>query len=175
MLELLKTRRSIRKFQDRKVEEEKIDTLLKAALLSPSSRSRRPWEFIAVTDKELILKLADSKEYGSQFLKGAPLAIVVVADKEVCDVWIEDTSIAAIIAQITAHSMGLGSCWIQIRERMHNSEKKAEDYIKSLLDIPQKYGVECILAVGYPGEHKEAYEEKDLPYNKIHFDRYGMK
>lgn len=175
MIELLKSRRSIRKYQDREIEKEKVDMLLKAALLAPSSRSRRPWEFIAVTNKDLLKKLSESKEHGSKLIEGAPLCIVVIADKECCDVWIEDSSIAASIIHLTAHSLDLGSCWIQIRERNHNEEKTAEDYIKKLFNIPDKYAVECIISVGYPGEYKKAYEDNDLMYNKLHFNDYADK
>jgi len=85
--------------------------------MAPSSRSRRPWEFIAVTDKEKLEKLSKIREHSSDFLAGAPLGIVVVANPKTCDVWIEDSSIAAIIIQLSAQSLGLGSCWIQVRER----------------------------------------------------------
>ena len=129
MYDMLKTRRSIRKFQDREVEKEKIDIILKSALLSPSSRSRRPWEFIAVTDKSLLDELSRCREHSSAFLKGAPLGIVIVADPKLCDVWIEDTSIAATIIQLSAHSQGLGSCWIQVRDRHGADNIKATDYI----------------------------------------------
>lgn len=169
---LLKSRRSIRKFQDKEVEKEKIDTILRSVLLSPSSRSRRPWEFIAVTDKELLLKLSRCREHSSQFLTGAPLGIVVIADPKACDVWIEDTSIASIIIQLSVQSLGLGSCWIQVRQRFYTDSKKAEDYIKEVLKIPVKYSVESIIAIGYPGENKKPYNEKELLYDKIHLNRY---
>ncbi len=172
MLDILKTRRSIRKFQDKEIEKEKIDSILKAALLSPSSRSRRPWEFVLVRDKEALKILSQSREHGSELLEGAPLCIVVLADQEACDVWIEDASIASIIMQLTAHSLGLGSCWVQIRERLDKDNKKSEDYIKKFLEIPQKYSVECMIAVGYPDEVKQPYNEENLPYNKIHFEKY---
>ncbi|MDP4182955.1 MAG: nitroreductase family protein, partial [Bacillota bacterium] len=125
MIELLKSRRSIRKFQNKQIEKDKIDTILKSALLSPSSRGRRPWEFIAVTDKDILQKLSNCRQRSSSFLAGAPLGIVVIADHEACDVWTEDSSIAAIIIQLTAQSLGLGSCWIQVRERFHNDDLKA--------------------------------------------------
>lgn len=172
MLELLKSRRSIRRYENRTIEKEKIDKLLKAALLAPSSRAIRPWEFIAVTDKEILAELAKCREHSSQFLQGAALGIVVIADKELCDVWVEDSSIAAAILHLTAHSMGLGSCWIQVRNRIHDGEKTAEAYIKDVLNIPDKYSVECIVSVGYPAEVKKPYEEKDIKYEKIHFNEY---
>ena len=175
MIELLKSRRSIRRYEDKEIEKEKIDTLLKSALLAPSSRGKRPWEFIAVTDKNLLENLSESKEYGSKFLESAPLGIVVIADKKCCDVWIEDASIAATIIHLTAHSMGLGSCWIQIRERMNSKKEKAEDSIKELLNISDKYSVECIISVGYPAENRKPYEDSELMYNKIHFNGYDRK
>ena len=172
MLELLKTRRSIRKYQKREVEREKLDIILKSALLSPSSRGRKPWEFIVVSNPEVLGKLSQCREHSSRFLAGAPLGIVVVADPTECDVWIEDTSIAAIIIQLTSHSIGLGSCWIQVRERMHSEIKKAEDYIKEVLEIPEKYSVECIIGIGYIGEDKESHYMDTLPSHKIHYDKY---
>jgi nitroreductase len=172
MLDLLKSRRSIRKYQDKEVEKEKIDTILKCALLSPSSRALRPWEFITVTDRELLQKLSQCKEHSSQFLAGAPLSIVVIADPKVCDVWIEDTSIASIIVQLSAQSLGLGSCWIQVRERFHSDNLKAEDYIKEILQIPVNYCVESIIAIGYPVEDKRPYDENDLLYDKIHYNKF---
>lgn len=174
-LNLLKERRSIRKYQERPVEKEKQDIILKSGLLSPSSRSRRPWEFVAVTDEEILKKLSMCREHSSAFLAGAPLGIVVIADPTECDVWVEDCSIASIILQLSAHSLGLGSCWIQVRDRFHKEEIKAEDYIKKILKIPEKYVVESMIAIGYPDEKKNVYEEEKLPYEKIHLNSYGSK
>lgn len=172
MFELLKSRRSIRKFQDKEIEKEKVDTILKSALLSPSSRSRRPWEFIAVTDKALLKKLAQCRDHSSAFLEGAPMGIVVIADSEACDVWIEDASIASIIIQLSAQSLQLGSCWIQVRDRNHSDNVTAGSYIKEILKMPAKYSVECMIAIGYPAEEKKAYDVNDLPYEKIHFNSF---
>ena len=170
--DLLKSRRSIRKFQNREVEKDKTDTILKSALLAPSSRARRPWEFIAVTDRELLKKLSGCREHGSQFLAGAPLGIVVIADPVVCDVWVEDASIASIIIQLSAQSLDLSSCWIQVRKRFHSGDVKAEDYIKEVLEIPTQYRVECIVAIGYPAEEKRTYDDNELLYDKIHINRF---
>jgi nitroreductase len=173
MLDMLRSRRSIRKYEDKPLSKEQIDTLLKAALLSPSSKARRPWEFIAVTDKEILTRLSKSRQQGSsRFLDGTALGVVVIADPEQCEIWIEDASIAGTVLHLTAHSMGLGSCWIQIRERMYDDTKSSEDYVKEVLNIPEKYKVECIISVGYPAEEKKAYEDKDLKFEKVHFDTY---
>ncbi|HEX2926300.1 MAG TPA: nitroreductase family protein [Ruminiclostridium sp.] len=172
MLDLLKSRRSIRKFKDREVEGDKLDIILKSALLSPSSRGVRPWHFIVVTDKETLQKLSASKQYGSQFLAGAPAGIVVIGDTKASDIWIEDTSIASIIIQLAAQDLGLGSCWIQIRERFKAENQKSEEYVKSVLDIPGEYGVLSIIALGYPDETKKPYDENELENTKLHFDKF---
>lgn len=170
--DLLKSRRSIRDFQDTKVEKEKIDAILKSALLSPSSRGIKPWEFIALTDKELLVKLSKAKETGSAFLSNAPLGIVVIADATKSDAWVEDTSISAVITQLSAQALGLRSCWIQIRNRPHDGTAKAGEYIKAILGIPPKYEVECMIAIGYPKEEKKAHTEDELLYDKLHYNTY---
>lgn len=172
LFNLLKTRRSIRKFQNEKVAKDIIDKILKSALLSPSSRAIRPWEFIAVTNKELMAKLSLCREHGASFLTEAPLGIVVLADPDASDVWIEDASIASILIHLTAHSMGLGSCWIQVRERFHSGNEKTEDYIKGLLDVPAKYRVESIIAIGHPAETKQPHDENKLRYEKLHYNKF---
>lgn len=173
MYEMLKHRRSIRKFRDNPVPGSIVKRLLHSALLAPSSRSRRPWEFIAVTDKRLIEELALVREHGSQFLKGAPLVIAVAADPEVCDVWVEDCSIAAAIIQFTAETLELGSCWVQIRERCHPDGKPSADHVRRILQIPEELAVECLIAVGYKAEERPAYTEADLRHDKLHENAFG--
>ena len=170
---LIKTRRSIRKFLKMPVEPEKIEKLVEAALRAPSSHGLNQWEFIAVTDPQLLQKLAHAKEHGSGFLKGAPLGIVVLADPGKCDVWIEDASIASVFILLAAHDMGLGGCWIQIRERRHDEMKTAEAYIQEVLNIPAHLKVESMIAIGYPGERKPPHQE-ELPFAKVHRNGYGQ-
>lgn len=173
MLEQLKKRRSIRKYQNRPVEKEKVDQLIKAALLSPSSRGLRPWEFIVIDDRSLLAQLAQAKEHGSSFLNNASLGIVVLGDPQKCDVWVEDCSIASLIIHLTAAEEGLGSCWIQIRERLHKDGQSAEDYVRTLLNIPDKYKVEAIIAVGYPAEEKPPRSEAGFPYPQVHHNHFS--
>ncbi|BCJ96846.1 nitroreductase [Anaerocolumna cellulosilytica] len=172
MLDVLKTRRSIRKYQDKPIEQEKLNTILKAALTSPSSKGKRPWELIVVEDKETLLELSHCRGGSSKLIAGSAVSIVVVADKELTDVWIEDASILGTIIQLTAHSLTLGSCWVQIRERMTTEDKTAEAYVKEVLGIPLQYGVECVIALGYPAEEKEPYSEEKLPLDKIHSEKF---
>lgn len=172
MLELLKKRRSIRKYKSDKIEKEKIDKMLKAALLSPSSRNKKPWEFIVVDDEKIINQLSNAKVSGSSFVKDAPLAIVIIADKTKTEAWIEDTSIAAIIIQLEAEELGLGSCWIQIRDRKHNENIMSEDYLKDIINIPNNYRAEAIISIGYPDENKKSYDDSDCDFDKVHWNKF---
>lgn len=171
--ELLKTRRSIRKYSAKAVEQEIIDKITKAALMSPASKRSNPWEFIVVQDAEMLRKLADSRLHGSQFLAEAPLGIVVIADTTKSDIWIEDASIAAIIIQLQAHDSGLGSCWIQVYGREKDGNTSSEEYIRRLLDIPSHFAVLNIVSIGYPDEVRKPYDEEKLSTEKIHNETYA--
>ncbi|RME65913.1 MAG: NAD(P)H-dependent dehydrogenase/reductase [Nitrospirae bacterium] len=171
-IELLRKRRSIRRYEDRQIEDEKVQLLVEAALRSPSSRGLNPWEFIVVRDRAALEALSRAKPHGSGFLKGAPLGIVVCADPQRADTWVEDTSIASIIIQLQAEDLGLGSCWVQIRMREHDSETSAEDYVKKVLGLPEHLRVESIIAIGYPAERKPGHPKEALPYEKIHYERF---
>ncbi|MDD3321456.1 MAG: nitroreductase family protein [Paludibacter sp.] len=173
--DLLKNRRSIRKYEPREVEQDKILKITKAALMSPASKRSNPWEFIVIQDRNTLLKLSESRPYGSQMLKEAPLAIVVIADTTKSDVWIEDASIAAIIIQLQAQDLGLGSCWVQVYNRQKNEQTTTEEYIKALLNIPTHFGVLCIMSIGYPDEKRKPFEEEKLADDKIHFENFKIK
>jgi nitroreductase len=170
-IELLQKRRSIRQFQDKPVEQEKIDTLAEAMLRSPSSRSLNPWEFVVVTDLQVIEKLSQSKPHGASFMKNAPLAIVVCADSAVSDVWVEDCSIAALILHLEATDLGLGSCWVQIRKRDHGEGGSSEEYVKKLLGLREEMVVEAIVAIGYGKEEKNGHPHSSLLYERVRYNR----
>ena len=100
MIKLLRKRRSIRKYAKKPVPASVQKRLVEALLRSPSSRDIRPWQFIMVDDPALLAKLSRSKAHGAEFLARAPLGIVLCGDETRSDVWIEDCSIASIIAQL---------------------------------------------------------------------------
>lgn len=174
VLELLRKRRSIRQFTGQVVEPEKVELLIEAALRTPTSRGRTPWEFIVIDDPELMKALCKAKQHGSAFLAGAPFAIVVAADASKSDVWTEDCSIAAMVIQLAAEDLGLGSCWIQIRLRPHDEERAADDYIKDLLDLPTSHVVECVVGIGYPAEEKSGHSIDSLPFHQVHHNRFSF-
>lgn len=173
VLNLLRKRRSIRKFTDQPVESDVIDALIEAAVRTPTSRGRNPWDFIVVTDQDMLGNLGRAKEHGSSFLAGAALAIVVSADATKSDTWTEDCSIAAMVIQLTAEELGLGSCWAQIRLRPHDAECSAEEYLKDLLGLPSTHTVECIIGIGHPAEEKSGHDFAILPLEQVHRNRFS--
>ena len=174
-LKMLQKRRSIRKYQDKEVSGEQIQALLQAALLSPSSRGQRPWQFVLIDQEEILEELAEAKAGGSSFLAGAEIAVAVAADPEVSDVWVEDCSIAATHIQMMAEDLGLGSCWIQIRRRQRQDGIDSENYVRDVLDLPDKLRVLAIVALGYPDEEKPSYELDELNYDRVHYNSYGQE
>ncbi len=172
MIEILRNRRSVRKFEKRAIEEGKVEILKEALLRSPSSRSINPWEFIFVDDGKTLQKLGQAREHGSGFLAGAALAVVILGDTSKSDTCIEDCSIAAITLQYGAESLGLRSCWCQIRMRRHAGQRSSEDYVRKLLEIPDHFLVECIIGIGYPAEAKKPHDRGGLEWEKIRHDRF---
>jgi nitroreductase len=173
MIDLLRKRRSIRSYETGPLEKKVVGLLTEALLRAPSSRDIQPCEFILVDDPELLGKLSLSKEHGSRFLCGAALGVVICADSTKSDVWVEDCSIASILVQVTAQSAGLGSCWIQIRNRHHTSELTAEEYIQQTLGIPAHIKVEAIISIGRPSEKRAPVPKAALKFDKIRHNGYS--
>ncbi len=174
-LDLISSRRSIRNFTDKPVEQEKINALIETALRSFSSRGFNPWRFIVINDPKLLDRLSNSKVHGSSFLANAPLGIAVCGDTSASDVWVEDASIASAFIHLAAHDIGLGSCWIQIRKREHSPLKSADTYVKEVLKIPDNISVESIIAIGYPDQIKKGHSKDSLQSEKVRFNDYRTK
>lgn len=172
MIDIIRARRSIRSYQEKNIEPEKIEILKEALLRSPTSKNNNAWEFVFIDDKNLLKKLAECKPHGASFLRNAPLGIVICGDETLSDVWVENCSIASIVLQLAAHSMGLGSCWIQIRRRNFSEKITAEEYIQQLLNIPNHLKVESIISIGYPAERKEVKPKEMLVFDKIKYNVY---
>lgn len=172
MIEILRNRRSIRKYTNQTLEKEKIMVLKEAVLRSPSSKNINPWEFIFVENPETIQQLKSCRSHGTAPLQTAPLAVVICADETKNDVWIEDCSIASIILQLTAQSIELGSCWVQIRNRMYSENITSEKYIQELLGIPENFRILNIVTIGYPEKLREGKPTEELQFEKIRIDKF---
>ena len=171
-IDLVRKRRSIRRYTNQPLGESHIATLKETALRSFSSRRIDPWEFIFVTDAGLLQKLARAK-HGAVCLEGAALGIVICADSAQSDVWIEDCSVAATMLTFAAEELELGSCWVQIRNRNHSDTISAEAYVREILAIPEHISVASIIAVGNPAEHPEGHGPERMDMKKIHRETYA--
>ncbi|MFH1487739.1 MAG: nitroreductase family protein [Pseudomonadota bacterium] len=173
-LTLAQKRRSIRKFLKKPVEDVKVSQVIDAALMAPSSGGHMPWEFVVVKDQALLEKLSEVKSFGSVFLKDAPLAVVLCADPEKSDVWVEDASVASAFILLAAESLGLGGCWIQIRKRMNKEGTPSEEVVARLLNIPENLRVLSMIALGYTAEKKPPHERAALKHDRVYLDLYGV-
>ena len=171
VIDIICKRRSIRKYADTPVEQEKIVTLLKAAMAAPTAANCQPWEFIVVSDAD---KLARVREKCIFARYKAPLAIVVCGNMNLAfkgperDLWIQDCSAATENILLAATSLGLGTVWIGI----HPGESKIKA-IKGIFNMPDHVIPLSLVYVGYPAEEKASrtrYNEK-----RIYWQEYDPK
>lgn len=146
--ELAAARHSCRRFSTQPISEDTLQQLLHAASLAPASKGINSSSLIPVTDKEQITRLSNCKERGCSFIKNAPLVIAVTADPALSDVWTENASIAATYLLLEAQALGLGACWIQIRERKDAEGTDSECVVREILDLSSDRRVLCLIAVG---------------------------
>jgi nitroreductase len=174
VLDLAFKRRSIRQFTDEDVSDELLNNILKIGLLAPSSWGGHPVEYVVVRDKRTMEKLASCKRMGADPLVGAKVTIVVLVDREHCELWIEDGSVASAFLLLAAEYYGLGACWIQMRAR-EGKILSAEEEIRELLGIPPRYGVLNVIALGHKAERKPQRTEKDIPFQYVHYECFDRK
>ncbi len=156
-------RTSIRKYQDRPVEDEKLELILKAAMAAPSAKNQQPWEFYVITDREKIVELSQCSPYAA-FTANAGAMIVACYRKEcaVPEYAQIDLSIATENMLLEIDSLGLGACWIgtcPIEERMTAVEKA--------LDIPPTLRAFSLVGIGYPAEERVQQDRFDK--SRIHY------
>jgi nitroreductase len=168
ILDVIYKRRSIRVYQEKEVSQDTLKLLLQAAMAAPSAKNSRPWEFIAITEKEIMDKFRAELKFGNY---NAPAAIAVLGNLKIAQsdssirFWVQDCSAAVENILIAAAGLGLGTVWI--------GSYPKDDVIKieqEILGIPEAIIPLAIIYVGYPGEEKPArtqYEE-----SRVHWQRY---
>ena len=159
-LERIKGRRSIRKYSEKQVPEEDVKKVIEAGIWAPSSNHCEPVEFIIVREKTKKEELSEISRWSS-FLKQAPVNIAVIAKDSSC--LVEDSSAAVMSMMIEAHSLGLGTCWIDCRN--------AQDFIKNALKIPKDFYVITVLPLGYPDENPSS--KRKTADEKVSFEKYA--
>jgi nitroreductase len=166
-LEAIKTRRSIRKYQDRKIEPEKIQQILEAAMQAPSARNKQPWQFIVVDDKDVLKKLSIAHPY-AKMLTGASHAILVCGDKtlEKEESYLLQNCCAATQNMLLAiHELGLGAVWLGVQPR-----EERINAINELLNIPEHIFPVALLSLGYPDEVVEPVD-RFIPV-RVHWNKW---
>lgn len=167
ILNLIKTRRSIRKFKNAKIDDESINTLLESAMYAPSARNEQPWHFIVVEDKDVLQKITEVHPHAKMLLE-ASHAIVVVANinlERSTGNWPVDCAAATQNILLTAHSMGIGSVWLGVYSR----EERMEG-IKTLFNLPENVKPFSIIALGFPNEEIETPKRFDI--TRIHKNKW---
>ncbi|MFW9938193.1 MAG: nitroreductase family protein [Candidatus Thorarchaeota archaeon] len=140
LLDFLKSRRSIRNYQDKTISEKEINVILEAGRWAPSASNRQPWEFIVIKDREFINKIAKAASYG-RFIKQASVVIAIIGKTKISPKWyIIDTALVTMNMMLMAYSMGIGTCWIGAMDR---------DKAKKILELHNDDYVATILPFGY--------------------------
>ena len=172
MLQTILNRRSVRQYTDEAIPEEKLNAILYAGLAAASSKNRRPWEFVLVQDRAMLDKLCDCRPGAGNLLGKCQAAIVVCADAEAVDAWVEDCASAITQMHLTADALGVGSCWLQVRLRQAADGRDTADVVRELLGIPAKYGVMAMLTLGMPQSHPAPHTVDELLLEKIHREHF---
>lgn len=171
LLDLTLKRRSTRRYTGESVDDDVINEILNVALTAPSSWGGHPIEFVVVKNKDMIRKIASCKAMGAGPLNQADVCIVVMADTSVCELWIEDASVASTYILLAAEQYDIGACWIHIRNRA-GKIKTADEEIRELLNVPNMYKVLNCVALGKKGEIKRQRSRNDLHKANVHYETY---
>jgi nitroreductase len=164
MLDLIKQRRSIRKYTAQPISDEDVQTLMQAAMAAPSASNLQPWEFVVVRDRALCRKLAETHQY-SHMCAGAAAVFVICGQEERSRHWVEDTSAATQNLLLAAAGLGLGAVWVAVYPHADR-----EEYVRQLLGIPGGLRILCLVPAGHPGESKPPRTQYDP--TRVHYDRY---
>lgn len=168
VLDNIATRTSVRDYEARPVEKEKIEKMLRAAMAAPTAMNKQPWHFVVVDQRNVLDALAGANPY-AKMLKKAPLAIVVCGNTDKMiegggrDFWIQDASAATENLLLAAHAMGLGAVWTGA----YPSEERCIS-ISKVLSLSDNLIPLNMIVVGYPAEQpqpKQKFKEENVSYN----------
>jgi len=163
----IRTRRSIREFEDKPIKDDIIEKLIDAAKHAPSSDDSQPWEFIIIKDKKIKIKLAELHPWAS-FIEKCPVLIAVLGNQDVCNDEFLNTINTALATQnilLEAHGLGLGACYIEII----NKEFEIEEATRKILEVPDNIYIYNLIALGYPSKIPK---KKVIKATSTHFEKY---
>jgi len=140
-ISMIKERRSVREYTNKKIEREILEEIIDCARLAPSSRNMQPWNFLVVTHEETLLKISEFAALGSPFIKNAAACIAVCGTID-AKRHVEDCCLAAENIMLAAKSFGIGSCYVA-------AMGKDVDGARKLLEIPDDQEIVCFITLGY--------------------------
>lgn len=167
-METIFKRRSIRKYEDRPVEKEKIEKLLRAAMQAPSAVNQQPWEFIVVQDKDKLNKLSETSDY-SKMVANSAVTFVLLSRTEkmiVPGCVPQDMGAAAENLLLEAADLGLGAVWLGVA-----SIKEREDYVGKLFNLPNSVKPFALISVGYPDDEKNHFIDR-FDETRVHYESW---
>lgn len=164
VLENIAERKSVRKFLNKEVEEEKITAMIKAGMAAPSGMDRRPWEFVVVTDRAALDSMAAGLPY-AKMLTQAPLAIVVCGNPTLSSYWYLDCSAATQNILLAAEALNLGAVWTAAYPYDDRS-----NVVRKYTAMPEDIIPLCVIPIGYPDGPQKAKDKYDD--TKVHRNKY---
>ena len=168
LLDVMLKRRSVRKYTDEEIPKEKMNKILQAGLLAPTSRNLKPCNFLVIENKETLKKISKSKAFGASFVKDANKAIAVITNSEISDTWIEDSSIALSFMHLMAAEQDVGSCWVQMHLRKSKDGQWSEELAREILGLDDYFRIVGILAIGMADGQPKPHSLDEIDLNDVH-------
>lgn len=163
VLKIIKQRRSVREFKDKKVSKKAILEIIKAGQFAPSARNNRGVEFIVIENQKTKEKIF--QVVGQEFVKKAPVLIIPVTDRTKTNCPVEDLAVASENMMLQATALKLGSVWKAVK-------KGQESEIKKILGIPENFILINIIPIGFPKKKPLSHSEKEFELKKVHFEKW---
>ena len=160
-IEALKTRRSIRAYTGEPVSREVIEDIIDCGRLAATAINIQPWEFVAVTEKEMLRAIAAATDYGSFIAEAAVCVVVLCKDTKY---YLEDGCNASQNILVAARAHGLGACWVA------GEKKPYAEKVRRMVGAPEGHKLISLLAIGHPAE--EPQKEKRPLFEVLHWERF---
>ena len=164
----LMCRRSVRRYAEGEVPDERLRAVVAAGLAAASGRGLRPWTLQVVRGTDDLAWLAACRQGGAaSMLAGASAAVLVWGHPQQADTWVEDCSLVMGNMMAQAASEGLGTCWVQARGRFAADGFSAGAYVAQRFSAPQGAELECILSIGIPAQPPQPRTSDQLPWDRV--------
>jgi nitroreductase len=172
-LDIIRKRRTVRKFTGEDVSSEQIDTLIELAMCAPSRLDRQPWHFVVIRDKALQKQIAETVRV-HPYLEQAPVVVAVAAVPSLSPTWAMDTSAAIENMLIAATAMDLGTAWVGDPDSVLWS--MCEELLRDTLLMPAEVRIAALVAVGHPQQELPAHGKQDrFDPLKVHYGRWEQR